>query len=334
GYHLVWPRDLVHCAGALLAFGAEPEARDTLRYLTATQTEDGHWYQNQWLGGTPYWTGIQLDEAAMPVLLAQELEERDALGGIAVEDMVRRALGYIARTGPSTAQDRWEENEGINAYTLATLIAAMVAGAALLPAREAEWALALADFWNANIEAWLAVHGTELGRRYDVPGYYLRVAPPSVLADGGDGEPGGHAPRAGVGYRVDPRPLSVSRPADRFGDAARLGACRICQIAGVAAGRAPLWPAPRGLAALSRAAARRAIRVLVAACGHRLDALRRTFGDCPAGAGDRGLGPGRLDGDRGYADDRQRPRLPRRGIGGGGVGAWQLDQFHLARSGN
>src|SRR5438105_4420236 len=185
GYHLVWPRDLVHCAGALLAFGAEPEARDTLRYLIATQTEDGHWYQNQWLGGTPYWTGIQLDEAAMPVLLAQELEERDALGGIAVEDMVRRALGYIARTGPSTAQDRWEENEGINAYTLATLIAAMVAGAALLPAREAEWALALADFWNANIEAWLAVHGTELGRRYDVPGYYLRVAPPSVLADAG-----------------------------------------------------------------------------------------------------------------------------------------------------
>src|SRR5207302_89404 len=237
-------------------------ARDTLRYLIATQTEDGHWYQNQWLGGTPYWTGIQLDEAAMPVLLAQELEERDALGGIAVEDMVRRALGYIARTGPSTAQDRWEENEGINAYTLATLIAAMVAGAALLPTREAEWALALADFWNANIEAWLAVHGTELGRRSGVApllrrwlwrargrhrlrrnGHRSRLAAVDRRArhvravrrqrsaalsrsDGGDGKPGGHAPRAGVGYRVDPRPLFVSRPADRFGDAARLGACR------------------------------------------------------------------------------------------------------------
>ena len=25
GYHLVWPRDLVECAGALLAFGAEPK---------------------------------------------------------------------------------------------------------------------------------------------------------------------------------------------------------------------------------------------------------------------------------------------------------------------
>jgi glucoamylase len=185
GYHLVWPRDLVQCAGALLAFGAEQEARDTLRYLIATQTEDGHWNQNQWLGGTPYWQGIQLDETGMPVLLAQELEERDALGGIVVEDMVRRALGYIARTGPSTAQDRWEENEGINAFTLGTTIAALVAGAALLPSPEADWALALADFWNANIEAWLTVSGTELARQYDVPGYYVRVAPPSVLADAG-----------------------------------------------------------------------------------------------------------------------------------------------------
>ncbi len=185
GYHLVWPRDLVQCAGALLAVGAEQEARDTLRYLIATQTEDGHWNQNQWLGGTPYWQGIQLDETAMPVLLAQELDDRDALGGIAVEDMVRRALGYIARTGPSTAQDRWEENEGINAYTLATTIAALVAGAALLPSPEADWALALADFWNANVETWLTVSGTDLAHQYDVPGYYVRVAPPSVLADAG-----------------------------------------------------------------------------------------------------------------------------------------------------
>jgi glucoamylase len=182
GYHLVWPRDLVQCAGALLAFGAEEEARDTLRYLIATQHEDGHWNQNQWLGGTPYWQGIQLDETALPVLLAEELEGRERWAGLAVEDMARRALGYIARTGPSTAQDRWEENEGINAFTLATTISALVAGAELLPPPASDWALALADFWNANIEAWLTVNGTALARQYDVPGYYVRVAPPSVLA--------------------------------------------------------------------------------------------------------------------------------------------------------
>jgi glucoamylase len=182
GYHLVWPRDLVQCASALLAFGAEQEARDTLRYLMATQTDDGHWQQNQWLGGMPYWQGLQLDETASPVLLAEMLEDRDALRGIAVEQMVRRALGYIARTGPSTGQDRWEENEGLNAYTLATTIAALVAGADLLPAPAADWALELADFWNANIENWLTVSGTDLAKQFDVPGYYVRVAPPEILS--------------------------------------------------------------------------------------------------------------------------------------------------------
>ena len=185
GYHLVWPRDLVECAGALLALGAEGEAADTLRYLIATQTEDGHWYQNQWLGGTPYWRGIQLDETGFPVLLAAALDERDGLRGIAVEDMVRGALGFIARTGPSTVQDRWEENEGINAFTLAVSIAALVAGAALLPPPARDWALELADFWNAEIESWTTVADTELARRFGVPGYYVRVAPNRILADQG-----------------------------------------------------------------------------------------------------------------------------------------------------
>jgi hypothetical protein len=67
------------------------------------------------------------------VLLAAALDEREALAGIEVEDMVRRALGYIARTGPATEQDRWEESTGINPFTLTVCIAALVAGAPLLP---------------------------------------------------------------------------------------------------------------------------------------------------------------------------------------------------------
>jgi glucoamylase len=183
GYHLVWPRDLVQCAGALLALGAQSEARDTLRYLIATQNEDGHWHQNQWLGGTPYWQGLQLDETGLPVLLAAALEERDALRGIAVDDMIRRALGYIARNGPSTKQDRWEENEGVNPFTLAVAIAALVAGGLLLPPPECDWAVALADFWNLQIEAWMAVRDTDLARQYGVPGYFVRVSPPGIIAE-------------------------------------------------------------------------------------------------------------------------------------------------------
>jgi glucoamylase len=184
GYHLVWPRDLVACAGALLALGAEQETRDTLRYLIATQQADGHWNQNQWLGGRPFWQGLQLDETGAPVLLAAALAEHTALGGIRIEDMARGALSFIACNGPVTGQERWEENAGINAFTLAVVIAALVEGAAFLPANAQSWALDLADFWNASIESWLAVSGTELAARLGVNAYYIRIAPPRVLGLG------------------------------------------------------------------------------------------------------------------------------------------------------
>jgi len=183
GYHLVWPRDLVQCATALLALGAEDEARTTLRYLITTQKRDGSWSQNQWLDGTPYWQGIQLDETAYPVLLAAALAERDALEGVAVDEMIRKALSFIARTGPSSDQDRWEENKGINAFTISVCIAALVAGAPFLPDPAKDFALTLADFWNANLDSWLTVSGTPLGRRLSIKDYYIRVAPLEVLCD-------------------------------------------------------------------------------------------------------------------------------------------------------
>ncbi|MGB5579960.1 MAG: glycoside hydrolase family 15 protein [Woeseia sp.] len=183
GYHLVWPRDLVECATALLAVGGQAEARDVLRYLIATQYDDGHWNQNQWLGGTPFWKGIQLDEVALPVVLAALLHEYDALDGIEVADMTRRALGYIERMGPVTDQDRWEEDRGINAFTLAACIAALVAGAEFLDGENRSTALALADEWNDKIESWLFVEGTELAKTAGVAGYYMRIAPAEALQD-------------------------------------------------------------------------------------------------------------------------------------------------------
>jgi glucoamylase len=183
GYHLVWPRDLVQCATALLGLGAAPEARDTLCYLIATQKPDGSWYQNQWLDGTPYWQGLQLDEVGFPILLAAALAERDALKGIAVGDMIRRALGFIAANGPSSPQDRWEENAGISPFTLSICIAALVAGAPFLSPPAKDFALALADFWNARLEAWTTVRATPLARRFGVESYYIRVAPREVLCD-------------------------------------------------------------------------------------------------------------------------------------------------------
>jgi glucoamylase len=178
GYHLVWPRDLVESAGALLALGAVPEARDILRYLIATQLAGGNWSQNQWLGGAAFWRGCQLDEAAFPVLLAAALAERGALDGIEVASMVRRALAFIAGNGPGSPQDRWEEDAGINAFTVATCIAALVCGAPWLDEPARGWALRIADDWNSRIEEWTSVQGTALARAHGVGGYYVRIAPP------------------------------------------------------------------------------------------------------------------------------------------------------------
>lgn len=183
GYHLVWPRDLVQCATALLAVGAEQEARNTLRYLIATQNADGSWNQNQWLGGTPYWRGTQLDEVAAPVLLATALADRTALQDISVSDMIRRALSFIVRVGPASPQDRWEESAGLNAYTLAYCIAALIGGAPFLTPDAKTFALALADFWNANLENWLEVKGTRLAEQIGVDGYCVHVAPTEVIQD-------------------------------------------------------------------------------------------------------------------------------------------------------
>jgi glucoamylase len=109
GYHLVWPRDLVETAGGLLAAGALDEARRVLRYLAVTQEADGHWPQNMWVDGRPYWQGIQMDEAGFPILLVDLALRYGALDSETAGQywpMVRRAAQYLVCNGPVTQQDR------------------------------------------------------------------------------------------------------------------------------------------------------------------------------------------------------------------------------------
>ena len=74
-----------------------------LGYLRATQEADGHWPQNQWVGGTRVLgLGIQLGETAMPVLLL-DLLRRDGMltdGRVASYwPMVRLRPAIIVRAG-------------------------------------------------------------------------------------------------------------------------------------------------------------------------------------------------------------------------------------------
>ncbi|MBZ9711815.1 glycoside hydrolase family 15 protein [Deinococcus multiflagellatus] len=185
GYHLVWPRDATLAAFALLAAGQLDDARRILARFVATQEEDGHWAQNSYPSGDPFWTGLQLDETAFPVLLAAKLRELGDPEPAGVPEMVRRALGFVARTGPTSDQDRWEENPGVNPFTVAVAIAALVAGAPWLAPDQQDEALRLADEWNERLEGWCYVEDTPLAREHGVRGYYVRLAPPQK--DGGLG---------------------------------------------------------------------------------------------------------------------------------------------------
>ncbi|MCX7741484.1 MAG: glycoside hydrolase family 15 protein [Meiothermus sp.] len=182
GYHLVWPRDAVEAGLALLEAGQVEDARRMLTYLVATQRPDGSWPQNFYPDGRPYWTGLQLDEVALPVLLASRLAEEGGLSEEALaRQMVHRALGFIAQNGPYSPQDRWEENAGANPFTLGVQVAALVAGAAFLEEPHQSYALSLADAWNARIEEWTFVENTPLDQQHGVGGHYVRIRPPGAM---------------------------------------------------------------------------------------------------------------------------------------------------------
>ncbi|MGH8137987.1 MAG: glycoside hydrolase family 15 protein [Steroidobacteraceae bacterium] len=176
GYHLVWPRDATLTAFALLAANQLNDARHILAHLVATQAPDGRWPQNYFPSGTPFWTGMQLDETAFPVLLAAKLRELgdEDLPGTA--QMIHAAVGFIVRTGPASEQDRWEENPGVSPFTLAVAISALVAAAPWLTDAERDYADSLADDWNERLEGWCYVQDTALARELGVAGYYVRIA--------------------------------------------------------------------------------------------------------------------------------------------------------------
>lgn len=191
GYHLTWPRDLVEAGGALIAAGAGEDALRVLGYLQSTQESDGHWAQNMWLDGRAYWSGVQMDETALPILLVDLAYRHDL---IARQDltrllpMLRRAAGYLVLNGPMTPEDRWEEDPGYAPFTLASEITALLAAADMLeeiqPGEDsghlAGYLRETADVWFSEIDHWLYARDTELCAELGVEGYYVRISPPDT----------------------------------------------------------------------------------------------------------------------------------------------------------
>jgi glucoamylase len=186
GYHLVWTRDLVQSATALLATGQTGTPLRALIWLAALQRADGSFPQNSWIDGAAYWSGLQLDEVAAPMLLAWRLHKLGAtLGGLLDPSlMIMRAAAYLILQGPVTSQERWEENAGYSPSTLATVIAGLVCAAECGKAREqttlADFILAYADWLAAHLEEWTVTTRGELVEGF--PRHYIRINPTDPVA--------------------------------------------------------------------------------------------------------------------------------------------------------
>jgi len=182
GYHLVWPRDMVHSATALLATGNKSTPYRSLIYLACSQCPDGGFYQNFWINGEPYWTGVQLDEVSFGMLLAWRVQEAGALQGFDPYPMVLRAAGYLVREGPATPQERWEENSGYSPSSLAANIAALGCAAEMARVRgdghTSDYLWQYADFLESHLEGWCVTTEGTL-----VPGiskHYIRILPVDI----------------------------------------------------------------------------------------------------------------------------------------------------------
>jgi len=182
GYHLVWPRDLVESAGGFLALKSKEQVLKILNYLMSTQEDDGRWSQNMWLEGNPWWKAIQMDEIALPILLVEQCERKYNLSENRLKRYwpgIKKAISFIVLHGPSTQQDRWEEESGLSSFTLAAEITGLLSAAYLADLNKepgiAKYCRETADFWNEQIENWTYITDTPLSKEAGIDGYYMRI---------------------------------------------------------------------------------------------------------------------------------------------------------------
>ncbi|WP_144902681.1 glycoside hydrolase family 15 protein [Halobellus captivus] len=180
GYNFVWSRDLYQVFTVFEAVGDLETAQLALEYIYRYQQDNrGFIPQNTYLNGRTRWGGEQMDNISFPQVMAWMLRERGVDFAETEYDYVnvKRSADYVARNGPPTAQERWEEEAGYSPSSIAAEIAGL-ACAADIASEEGHQAdaliwQALADEWTDQIEAWTATEtGTE---RHTHTPYYVRI---------------------------------------------------------------------------------------------------------------------------------------------------------------
>ena len=162
-YHLVWARDSYEFGTALWADGDHAAARRVVDFLFDRQQKaDGSFPQNSDVTGKQVWSELQLDETALPIVLARLVGRDDA----ATYAHVKKAADFIAgfkddengRVAPYSPQERWENQAGYSPNSIAAQISGLVCAASLARRNgdeaSAEGWLKLADAWRAKLKSW------------------------------------------------------------------------------------------------------------------------------------------------------------------------------------
>ncbi|MBQ4835552.1 glycoside hydrolase family 15 protein [Pseudoalteromonas luteoviolacea] len=152
GYKAVWVRDFYQVAMAFMAMGDPDTALTAFEYLEKVQVMDGTpgnqgdtgWFlQKTHVDGELEWVGVQLDQTAMPIMLAWKLWQAGVLSDEKLvywyERMLKPAAEFLVDGGlakilwndtqitpPATQQERWEEQNGYSPSTTAAIIAGLV----------------------------------------------------------------------------------------------------------------------------------------------------------------------------------------------------------------
>ncbi len=152
GYKAVWVRDFYQVAMAFLAFGDSETAKTAFSYLKKVQVTDslvenkgdtGWFLQKTHVDGEVEWVGVQLDQTAMPIMLAWKLWQANVLSDKELtywyKEMLKPAADFLVDGGiakilwndtkiipPITQQERWEEQSGYSPSTIAAIISGLI----------------------------------------------------------------------------------------------------------------------------------------------------------------------------------------------------------------
>ncbi len=206
GYKAVWVRDFYQVAMAFLAMGDTQTAKAAFNYLPKVQVREdtpgnqgdtGWFLQKTHVDGELEWVGVQLDQTAMPIMLAWKLYKGGVLSKNELTQWYRTMLqpaadflveGGLAKilwndtqiTPPYTQQERWEEQAGYSPSTTAAVVAGLISAGEIAKLSgdtdSAQRYFATAKQYEQDIEALMFTSkGTLTGEASDGR-YFVRIA--------------------------------------------------------------------------------------------------------------------------------------------------------------